>query len=216
MGLLDFLTGKGKAAPGPAGATDTTAAPAEELKKEIIKHGLDASKIDIKVEGRKVTLSGSAPTTADVEKIVLAVGNTRGVAQVENKIVAANAHVESKFYTVQQGDTLWKIAEMEYGPGKEPQIRRDLRGEQAVAEGPGQNLPRPEAAYSGARPGSRSLRRHRVEAAARNRQGRAKESRRGRLEVPDDLNATRRYSARENSARFFTLLNFWTGRKSYG
>ena len=118
MGLLDFLTGKGKAAPGPAGATDTTAAPAEELKKEITKHGLDASKIDIKVEGRKVTLSGSAPTTADVEKIVLAVGNTRGVAQVENNIVAANAHVESKFYTVQQGDTLWKIAEMEYGPGK--------------------------------------------------------------------------------------------------
>ena len=35
MGLFDFMTGKHKAAPAPAGATDTTAAPAEELKKEI-------------------------------------------------------------------------------------------------------------------------------------------------------------------------------------
>jgi len=38
MGLLDFLTGKSKAAPAPAGATETTAAPAEELKKEIARH----------------------------------------------------------------------------------------------------------------------------------------------------------------------------------
>jgi nucleoid-associated protein YgaU len=82
------------------------------------KHGLDASKIDIKVEGGKVTLSGTAPTTADAEKIVLAIGNTKGVAQVENKIVAADAGAESKFYVVKSGDTLWKIAEDQYGHGK--------------------------------------------------------------------------------------------------
>jgi nucleoid-associated protein YgaU len=118
MGLLDFLSGKGKAAPAPAGATDTTAAPAEELKKEISKHGLDASKVDIKVEGNKVTLSGSAPTTAEAEKIVLAVGNTKGVAQVENKIAAATVEAESRFYIVREGDSLWKIAESQYGHGK--------------------------------------------------------------------------------------------------
>ncbi len=118
MGLLDFLTGKSKDAPAPAGATDTTAAPAEELKKEIAKHGLDASKVDVKVDGGKVTLSGAAPTTAEAEKIVLAVGNTKGVAQVENNIVAAKTEAESKFYVVQSGDTLWKIAETQYGHGK--------------------------------------------------------------------------------------------------
>lgn len=118
MGLLDFLTGKSKAAPAPAGATDTTAAPAEQLKKEIAKHGLDASKIDIKVDGDKVTLSGRAPSTADAEKIVLAVGHTKGVAQVENNIVAVKAEAASKFYVVEPGDTLQKIAEAQYGYGK--------------------------------------------------------------------------------------------------
>ena len=96
MGLLDFLTGKSKAAPAPAGATDTAAASPEELKKEITKHGLDASKVDVKVEGGKVTLSGSAPSTAEAEKIVLAIGNTKGVAQVENKILAAKPEPEFK------------------------------------------------------------------------------------------------------------------------
>jgi len=118
MGLLDFLTGKHQGAPAPAGATDSSAAPAEELKKEIAKHGLDASKIDIKVEGGKVTLSGSAPSTAEAEKIALAVGHTKGVAQVENKIVAVKADVESKFYVVQAGDTLQKIAQAQYGHDK--------------------------------------------------------------------------------------------------
>jgi len=118
MGLLDFLTGKSKAAPAPAGATDTTAAPAEELKKELAKHGLDASKVDVKVDGGKVTLGGVAPTTAEAEKIALAVGNTKGVAQVENNIVPAKVETESKIHVVQSGDTLWKIAETHYGHGK--------------------------------------------------------------------------------------------------
>jgi nucleoid-associated protein YgaU len=118
MGLFDFFTGKGKSAPAPAGATDTAAAPAGELKKELEKLGLDASKIDIKVEGGKVTLGGSAASTAEAEKIVLAIGNTKGVAQVENNIAAADAGAGSRFYVVKDGDTLWKIAESQYGHGK--------------------------------------------------------------------------------------------------
>ena len=118
MGLLDFLTGKGKHAPAPAGATDTAAAPADALKKELASHGLDASKVDIAVDGGKVTISGNAATTAEAEKIVLAVGNTKGVAQVENKITVPNAEPASRFYVVQDGDTLWKIAESQYGHGQ--------------------------------------------------------------------------------------------------
>jgi LysM repeat protein len=114
MGLFDFLTGKGKS--GPA-RSDTTAPPADEIKKEIAKNGFDISKINIKVDGRKVTLGGSAPTAADVEKIVAATGNMRGVAQIDNNIVAATDHAESDFYIVRRGDTLWKIAEKHYGHG---------------------------------------------------------------------------------------------------
>jgi hypothetical protein len=116
MGLLDFITGKGKAPPLARGAVTTVTV--EDLKKEIAKLGVDSSKIDIKIDGDRVTLSGSAPTAADVDKIVRAVDTAKGVARVENNIVAVNANVESKFYTVQRGDTLWKIAESHYGHGK--------------------------------------------------------------------------------------------------
>ena len=118
MGFFDFLTGKSKAAPAPAGATDTSAAPAETLRKELESHGLDASAIEIAVDGSKVTLSGSAKTQADAEKIILAIGNTKGVAQVENKIVASETGAGSGIYVVKEGDTLWKIAETHYGAGK--------------------------------------------------------------------------------------------------
>lgn len=118
MGILDFLTGKSKSAPPPTGATDIAAASPDELKKEIAKYGLNASKIDVKVDGAKVTLSGSAPSTVDAEKICLAVRNTKGVMQVDNKISVDSAEPESIFYVVKSGDTLWKIAEMQYGKGQ--------------------------------------------------------------------------------------------------
>lgn len=136
MGILDFLTGKSKSAPAPAGATDTSAASPEELKKEIAKHGLDASKIDVKVDGGKVTLSGSAPSTAEAEKIVLAVGNTKGVAQVDNKITATKSEPESKFYVVQSGDTLWKIAESQYGKGQGPKYTQIFEANKPLLKDP--------------------------------------------------------------------------------
>ena len=92
MGILDFLSKKSPAAPAPAGATETTAAPAKALKAEIVNHGLDASKINIAVDGSTVTLTGGAATTADVEKIALAVGNTKGVTKVINNIAADAPH----------------------------------------------------------------------------------------------------------------------------
>ncbi|TDX67452.1 LysM domain-containing protein [Methylosinus sp. sav-2] len=124
MGLFNFWNNSksgeqiDKNAPSPKGATENAAAPADELKKEIEKKGLDASKIEISVEGDKVKLGGKAPSTSDAEKIVLAVGNTKGVSQVESNIVVGKQETESFFYKVRQGDTLWKIAETQYGQGK--------------------------------------------------------------------------------------------------
>ena len=115
MGLISFVKGVGASI---FGGSEAKAAPAEELKKELDKHGLDASNVKIEVDGDKVKVSGAAKSTEEAEKIAIALGNTVGVQTVQNDIKPAQAAPESKFYTVKSGDTLWAIAEREYGKGK--------------------------------------------------------------------------------------------------
>jgi nucleoid-associated protein YgaU len=115
MGILSFAKSVGAKI---FGGSEAAAAPSEQLKKEAEKHGLDVSKVDVKVEGDKVILSGSAASTEEAEKIALAVGNSVGVATVQNDLTSAKHEPGSNFYTVKSGDTLWKIAETEYGHGK--------------------------------------------------------------------------------------------------
>ena len=64
MGILDFLSKKSPAAPAPAGATETTAAPADALKAEITSHGLDASRINIAVVAAPPVSVTVEPSTA--------------------------------------------------------------------------------------------------------------------------------------------------------
>ncbi|RBP02106.1 LysM domain-containing protein [Roseiarcus fermentans] len=114
MGLISFIKNAGASL---FGGSEAKAAPAEELKKELEKHGLDSSDIKIEVDGDKVKVSGAAKTQEEAEKIAIALGNTKGVGTVQNDIKPAAAAVESRFYTVVAGDTLWAIAEREYGKG---------------------------------------------------------------------------------------------------
>jgi nucleoid-associated protein YgaU len=115
MGLFDFAKKVGSKI---FGASEAQAAPAEELKKEAAKHGLDTSGVNVEVHGDKVVLTGNAMSMEEAEKIILAMGNTMGVAQIESKLAVNDAVPESKMYTVKSGDTLWKVAESSYGKGK--------------------------------------------------------------------------------------------------
>jgi nucleoid-associated protein YgaU len=115
MGLFDFAKKVGAKI---FGASEAQAAPADSLKQEAAKNGLDTSNIDVQVNGDKVVLTGSAMSMEEAEKIIIAMGNTMGVSQIESHLAVHDAVAPSVMYTVKKGDTLWKIAETNYGKGK--------------------------------------------------------------------------------------------------
>ena len=82
-------------------------------------HGFDANKLNINMEGDRVKLSGQAMTQEEAEKIILSLGNTVGVAEVDtSELQVQQPAPEATMYMVQKGDTLWAIAEKHYGKGK--------------------------------------------------------------------------------------------------
>lgn len=108
MGLFNFWKKSGK----KLGSGGDAAPKAEELKKEIEDLGLEAEGIDIEVEGDKVKIKGQAKSAEAREKIIMAVGNVEGVAEVEDE-----SSDDVKTHTVEKGDTLWKIAQEALGDG---------------------------------------------------------------------------------------------------
>lgn len=126
MGLFSFIKEAGAKifGSGEAQAADGALTP-DVLRKHVTDAGLNANGLEFAVDGDKVTVSGSAANTELAEKIVLTIGNSQGVAAVDNKLAVASPTADSKTYTVQKGDTLWKIAEQFYGKGhgdKYPEI----------------------------------------------------------------------------------------------
>ncbi|PSC05185.1 peptidoglycan-binding protein LysM [Alsobacter soli] len=115
MGLFKFIKDAGEKL---FGASPSAAATPEALQQEVAKHGLQAQGLQVSVEGDKVKVSGNAMSTADAEKIILALGNTQGVAEVQSDLIVNKETPPSNMYTVAKGDTLWAIAEKEYGKGK--------------------------------------------------------------------------------------------------
>ncbi len=138
MGFFDFAKKVGAKI---FGASEAQAAPAEELKKEAAKHGLDTSNVNVEVNGDKVVLTGQAMSMEEAEKIILAMGNTMGVAQIENKLAVNDLAPASKMVTVQKGDTLWKIAETAYGKGKGGEYNRIFEANRPMLSHPDKIYP---------------------------------------------------------------------------
>ena len=94
--------------------------PADELKKALDSHQLGTDRVQVAIKDRKVTLQGEVQDQDTLEKAVLAVGNTKGVSEVNTDAlkVSNRSASQSVFYTVKPGDNLWKIAEAQYGKGQ--------------------------------------------------------------------------------------------------
>ena len=116
MGLLDFLKDKGKDIFGGGGNE------AEDIKKEVERAlGSNVSNLTVHFNDGKVTLMGSAKSQAAKEKAALIAGNVKGVGSVDDdglKVAggaAPAAASPSRYYTIQSGDSLSKIAKEHYG-----------------------------------------------------------------------------------------------------
>ena len=111
MGLWSFVKDSGKKL---FGGGDDAEVDGAALQDEIKELGLDATGMEIKVEGDKVVVSGEAVSQEMKEKVILAVGNVDGVAAVEETVPSAG---EPVFHTVEKGDTLWAISAKTLGSG---------------------------------------------------------------------------------------------------
>ena len=105
-------------------AANVKAAADELLAEEQAARSLEAtiSDLQLEVEDLKVfidddraTVSGKAYDQSTKEKVVLVVGNTKGIATVDDQMTVEHVEPEAQFYTVVKGDTLSKIAKKYYG-----------------------------------------------------------------------------------------------------
>ncbi len=111
MGLLSFAKDIGKSL---FGDDDDDAAATDALNKELDDLGLDASGVEVKKEGDEVVVTGSPADKSLKEKILLALGNVKGIAGVKDD---TDDNSEGVYHTVEKGDTLWAIAEKTMGDG---------------------------------------------------------------------------------------------------
>jgi len=131
MGLFDFvmeagasLFGKGsakKAAEAEEPHVRTQAEALADKEKgaaltQLIKSvGLEVDDLKVGFREGKAVLEGSAASQEIKEKVILMVGNTQGVAQVDDRMTVEKPEPEATMYTVRSGDSLSKIAKQHYG-----------------------------------------------------------------------------------------------------
>ena len=127
MGFFDFMKGAGKEPPKPEPVQRDTEMDAAEKQKVndrriamgIAKHvesmGLEIQDFSVKVDGDTATVSGTVEDQATKEKVVLTVGNTMGIARVDDRIEVVKPEPEAQFHTVQSGESLSLIAKKYYG-----------------------------------------------------------------------------------------------------
>lgn len=97
-------------------------AAADKLLQQASELKLNIESPVIHIKSTTATLYGLAETQDDREKMILLVGNSKGIAKVDDRIAVKEKAPESSFYTVQRGDNLSKIAKEHYDNANEYRI----------------------------------------------------------------------------------------------
>ena len=131
MGLFSFIknagakvfgigkTDKEEAAEAAAAELKEEAAAARKLEETIRDLDLQVDGLSIHIDDDAATISGMAHDQATKEKAILVVGNSIGIATVDDQMTVEHKEPEAQFHTVVSGDTLGKIAKKFYGNAME-------------------------------------------------------------------------------------------------
>jgi len=131
MGLFKFIKEAGAKVFGAGKETKgvTTKVAVDNRIEESVENEKAARKLEetiqdlnLKVQNLKITIkddlakiSGHADKQSTREKVILVVGNVKGISQVEDNLTIENKEPEAVFHTVERGETLSKIAKQHYG-----------------------------------------------------------------------------------------------------
>lgn len=134
MGMFDFVKNAGENLLKRVGLDSEP--DSGDVVAKIKEHKLHVEGLSVAVQDDVATVAGTVQTLETKEKVVLVVGNVKGIARVndmlelpapppapEPDVIAEAAPVEvpaaapqaTVFYTVKSGDTLGKIAKAHYG-----------------------------------------------------------------------------------------------------
>jgi nucleoid-associated protein YgaU len=138
MGFIDFVKDAGRKLLGvdddaPKGKADrpkekvtvsATVSPAQLDAKRakaieglVRETGIAVDGLAVTVRAELATVRGKVATQAEKEKVALVVGNTLGIARVDDQLEVVKSEPAATFYTVKKGDTLSAIAKAHYGNG---------------------------------------------------------------------------------------------------
>ena len=127
MGLFSFIKNAGAKVfgIGKTDAEEAKEAAAKELKLEeaaarrleetVTDLQLEVEDLHIFIDDDKATITGAAYNQATKEKVILVVGNSSGIATVDDQMTVEHVEPEAQFHTIASGDTLGKIAKKFYG-----------------------------------------------------------------------------------------------------
>ncbi|MGO2357412.1 MAG: peptidoglycan-binding protein LysM [Mesonia sp.] len=123
MGLFSFIKDAGAKVFGGKTTSEKKDDAIGKLKSTVNSLDLKVNDLKIELDDDKAMVWGEAVDQATKEKVVLVIGNSEGIAKVDDKMTVAPMPEEedcepvreSRFHTVKSGDTLSKVAKEVYG-----------------------------------------------------------------------------------------------------